>query len=61
MMMRPVMPSEDIKTFLPQFSLVLRGLNDAHQVIPSFKSKEICSLTLSHSPWEGWDLSAKFV
>lgn len=50
--------SEVIKSSIPQVSLVLRGLNDAQQVIPSLNSKKIPSFTLNHSVWEGWDLPA---
>lgn len=57
-MLRAVRPSEAVKSSIPQVSLVLRGLNDAQQIIPSFKSKEIFSFTLKHSVWEGWDLPA---
>jgi len=57
-MVKAVRPSEVIKSFIPQFSLFLRGLNDAQEVIPSFKSKETYLFSVSHSVWEDWHLSA---
>lgn len=57
-MVREVRPSEVIESFIPEFNLFLRGLNDTEQIITFFKLKETRLLTVSHSDWEDWDLSA---